>query len=205
MPKASSGFGGGWAGRSSLANDGISHVSLFALAPQPLLILLGSMLTDLVLTDVFAHHKEPEGWTWADEGEDLGFRVTPPPPDAKGDPCLVLSVSGTVSDDRISHAAIGRDIAIWRLDVMEAHNDCLKTREQLSGFRAAVGPPLAQIKARRGQPRHPHIFPALPAAMAVELGRVRSPKADQPWEIYDQNNAMGGFVRALAVPQKEIV
>ena len=157
--------------REKIENDGISHVSLFALAPQPLLILLGSMLTDLVLTDVFAHHKEPEGWTWADEGEDLGFRVTPPPPDAKGDPCLVLSVSGTVSDDRISHAAIGRDIAIWRLDVMEAHNDCLKTREQLSAFRAAVRLLLDQIKARHGQTTQLHIFPALPAAMAVELGR----------------------------------
>jgi hypothetical protein len=39
--------------------------------------------------------------------------------------------------------------------------------------------------------------------MAVELGRVRMPKADSPWHVYDQVNARGGFIHALSIPNGE--
>jgi len=48
-----------------------------------------------------------------------------------------------------------------------------------------------------------HVFPAMPVSLAVELGRVRMPKADMPWLVYDQVNARGGFVRALTIPDGE--
>jgi len=37
----------------------------------------------------------------------------------------------------------------------------------------------------------------------VEFGRVRMPKADMPWLIYDQVNARGGFIPALSIPEGE--
>ena len=39
----------------------------------------------------------------------------------------------------------------------------------------------------------------MPVACAVELGRVRMPKADMPWIVFDQNNKMGRFIKALKV------
>jgi len=41
----------------------------------------------------------------------------------------------------------------------------------------------------------------MPVSLAVELGRVRLPKADMPWLLYDQVNARGGFIRALTIPE----
>jgi len=61
-------------------------------------------------------------------------------------------------------------------------------------------PLLDRIKARHGQNTALHIFPAASVAVAVELGRVRMPKADMPWRIYDQVNSRGGFVPALSIP-----
>lgn len=39
----------------------------------------------------------------------------------------------------------------------------------------------------------------MPVATAIELGRVRMPKADMPWRIYDQVNDSGGFIPALEI------
>jgi hypothetical protein len=55
-----------------------------------------------------------------------------------------------------------------------------------------------QIRAAHGRAAV-HVFPAMPAAMAVELGRARVPKVDATWQVYDQVKARGGFVPALTI------
>jgi hypothetical protein len=37
----------------------------------------------------------------------------------------------------------------------------------------------------------------MPAALAVDLGRISMPKADLPLHIYAENRASGGFVHTL--------
>ena len=54
-----------------------------------------------------------------------------------------------------------------------------------------------RIKLRHGQKAVVHVFPAMPAALAVDLGRIIMPKADLPLHIYDENMARGGVVSAL--------
>ena len=44
-----------------------------------------------------------------------------------------------------------------------------------------------------------HVFPRVPVAVAVELGRILMPKADRPLRVYDQNVATGGFFHALSI------
>jgi hypothetical protein len=39
----------------------------------------------------------------------------------------------------------------------------------------------------------------MPAALAVEFGRIRMPKADLPLLIYDENRETGGFKPALTI------
>jgi hypothetical protein len=84
--------------------------------------------------------------------------------------------------------------------IPEPNNDFTKSREQLSELRTIVRKLLDRIKARHGQNTPLHIFPAASVSVAVELGRIRMPKADTPWRIYDQINARGGFVHALDIP-----
>jgi hypothetical protein len=85
--------------------------------------------------------------------------------------------------------------------ITNPHNDFLKSREQLAALRILLRPLLDKIKARHGQNTVLHIFPAMPVSTAVELGRIRMPKADMPWTVYDQINDRGGFVAALNIPE----
>lgn len=184
--------------RERLAAGEIKHLSIFALAPQPLLILLGSLLTDIPRADVFQLHREPAGWLWPRRARPLTFRVKEPS-DTKGLPALVLSLSATVTDDRIT-SVLGARPSIWTVTVDTPHNDITKSPAHLRAFRSCIRPLLDRIKACHGQTRPLHIFLAASVSFAVELGRVRMPKADTPWIIYDQVNHRGGFVRALTLP-----
>lgn len=185
--------------RPRLVDGSVPHLSVFALAPQPLLMLLGSLLTDIPYAEVFQLHREPRTWAWTPTGSDLGLIVSPPAPGNQSPPALVLSLSGTISHDRV-HRAMG-DAATWEVTIPTPHNDFLQTREQLRAFRQAMRQLFDRIKSVHGQQTTLNIFPAMPVSTAVELGRIRMPKADMPWRIFDQNNRSGGFVSALDIPQ----
>lgn len=134
---------------------------------------------------------------WATQSERICFRVEEPT-DRAGAPALVLALSATVTPDRIT-SVLGQSASIWRLTTPTPHNDLITSRDQLSELRRVLRTLLDRIKAVHGQTTPVHIFPAVPASVAVELGRVRMPKADSPWTLYDQINARGGFVQALEI------
>ena len=185
--------------RERIATGDIDHLSVFALAPQPLLILLGTMLGDIIPSDVYQLHREPAGWAWPQTTmETPTFEIGRP--DRKvGPPALVLALSGTVATDRII-AVAGESASLWTISVPMPHNDVIKTREQLRQFRSVARLVFDEIKAVHGQKSLLHVFPVAAVSVAVEFGRVRMPKADMPWRIYDQVSGRKGFVAAVDVP-----
>jgi hypothetical protein len=187
--------------RERVSDGEITHLSVFAIAPQPLLILLGTLPGDIVPASVYQRHREPPTWAWPTSPSMTEFLVQVPPSTA-GPAALVLSISATITPDRI-RAVVGDDTCIWSVSIAKPHNDVLKSAQQLSQFRAVMRPLLDRIKAAHGQAVPLHIFPAAPISVPIKLGRIRMPKADMSWEIYDQINALGGFVRALSLTQKD--
>ena len=181
--------------------DGHSYPSLLTLLSTSLLILLGTLLGDIVPSDVYQRHRDPPTWEWPQEGPTATLELRRPA-SLGGPPALVFELSATVSAERI-HRVLGTDASIWSIRVPLPHNDFTKSRRQVSEFRALLRTVLDQIKAAHGQRTVLHVFPAMSVSLAVELGRVRMPKADVPWQIYDQVNALGGFVPALALPYGE--
>jgi SMODS-associated and fused to various effectors sensor domain len=184
--------------RERLANGEVSHLSVFALAPQPLLVVLGSLLTDLPKADVFQLHREPSGWNWPAVRKTPAFEISEPR-ECHGPAALVLSLSASITHDRIT-SVLGDDASIWTVTIPRPNNDFTKSRGQLAAFRMEMRPLFDRIKARHGQTARLHIFPAASASIAVELGRIRMPKADMPWTIYDQVNHRGGFISAVSIP-----
>ncbi|MCA9604359.1 MAG: SAVED domain-containing protein [Myxococcales bacterium] len=174
----------------------IHHVSLFARAPQPLLTALGVLLTDIVPADVFPLRREPPSFGFDDDADPLLLEVEEPP-NKSGPPALVLGFSATIDSSRITDV-MGPDVAIWRLSATGPHNDIVRARHHLATFRSALRPLMDRIKAAHGQGELLHVFPALPIPLAVELGRVRMPKADMELRLYDQISGKG-FVPALDV------
>jgi len=178
------------------------HLSLFALAPIPLMTLLGSLLTDKVPAQTYQLHREPfQGWAWLDGPANFVFQINRP---AKPEhqPALVISLSDRIASSRIT-AVLGEAVSIWELTIESPQNDFLKSKEQLSQFRKTVRQLIVDIGESHGKDTPLAIFPAMPVACAIDLGRVRMPKADSPWIIYDQNNEQNGFIRALEIGGNE--
>lgn len=172
------------------------HFSVFGFAPQPLLILLGSVFTDKVPVDVYQLHREPPNWQWQPHPNHFAFHIKPPPRNS-GEPVLIISLSASVAHRRIMKLT-GEHVSIWELTVSEPHNDFLKSEAQLVMFREAARKVIAGIASAHGHATL-KIFPAMPISCAVELGRVRMPKSDMPWEIFDHNNKRKGFIRTITI------
>ena len=180
-----------------LIEGGTRHFSVFGLAGMPLLVLLGSLFTDKREVDVYQLHRNPKGWRWRDEGAEKEPFILRRPRQMHGKPVLVISLSAKISHDRI-RAVLGGKIAVWELTIRRPFNDFLRARSQLAEYRAAVARTMVAINAaHRRQPIH--IFPAMPVACAIELGRARMPKGDVPWIIYDHHPKHQQFNPTLTI------
>lgn len=175
----------------------IPHLSVFGLAPQPLLIRLGALITDKIPAVAYQLHREPPTWGWQPHPEDFEFMLNEPE-DKGGVPVLIFSLSAKIARERVE-ADLGSNISVWELTVPDYHNDFLRSEAQLSMFRKSVRQILAQIKEAHPEAEELPIFPAMPVSCAIELGRVRMPKADIPWILYDQNNKRGGFIESIRI------
>jgi hypothetical protein len=175
----------------------IRHLSVFALAPQPLLIELGRLLGDITPASVQQKHREPTGWRWAEDTDPIRF-VVEEPPAIEGPAALILAVSATIDPDRV-RKVLGADATIWSIRAASPHNDILRRSDDLVAFRRLMRTMYDQIKARQPSLAAIHVFPAVPVSAAVEIGRTWMPKADLPLEVYDENRSEGGFKWALRI------
>ncbi len=182
--------------RGRIERQDIRHLSVFPLAPQPLLMELGRLLGDIVPASIHQRHREPATWGWQDNQPALVLNVGEPK--RRGGPvALKLAVSADLDDDRI-RSVLGDDAAIWSIAATGAHNDILRRAEDQVAYRRLLRGLFNRIKAVHGQSSPVHVFPALPASLAVETGRVWMPKADAPLRLYDQNGA-SGFAHAFDI------
>ncbi len=199
--------------RPVLSGDG-PHVSVFGLAPQPLLVLLGSLICDIHKADVYQVrdldrddldvyqlHREPkQTWSWDDDDVDAPFEVVMEPPTAShAQVAVVFGISAPVHHDRV-HRVLGLDVSIWTVRLVAPGNDTLRCRRHLRQFREACRELFRRVNVEHPHLDALHVFPAMPVSACIELGRVHQPKADPPLEIYDEQRGLGGFVKAICVP-----
>lgn len=169
----------------------IRHLSVFGLAPIPLLIEFGRLLSDISAVSVFQLHREPQGqgWKWAEDEPPLNLQLN------RGKPgpttvALKLSLSAKIDDSRVTQV-IGEDISIWEVTCPNPHNDVMRREDDLSSYRRLIRQAFEDIKEVHGLAANLAIFPAIPVSCAIELGRVWQPKAHLPFDIFDQSGPNG--------------
>lgn len=114
----------------------VQHFSVFALAPIPLLIFLGSLLSDISETEIYQRHREPASWKWQEDAEPSEFFIKPPI-NTHGVPVLKLSLSASITDERIIEV-IGSGCSIWEITLTNPGNDFLRSKELLKDFRCIM-------------------------------------------------------------------
>lgn len=179
-----------------LTTNATKSISLFGLAPIPLLIKLGTLFSDINDVSVFQKHREPNTWKWQTQTA-VKFNVIEPS-SFDSTPVLKISLSGNITDERID-PIFSKNPSIWTLTIDNPNNDFMKSEQSLSEFRRICRSLFDTIKLKHGHDSVLHIFPAMPVSAAIEFGRIRMPKADVKMIIYDQNRERNGFIKAIEI------
>ena len=181
----------------------IAHISVFALGPIPLLVYLGTQLSNKIPVDLYQRHRDKENWTWKKNGRAVQYRFvrirrgTDPNKVA-----LVASLSGRVPLQAVS-STVGSGYSIYELSLDRPTPTFLKTRRDLEEFRIAYQSALAEIVRTHGTLKTISFFPAVPAPVAVLCGRELLPKVHPAIRIYDFDKSKGGFEYQLTVNDHE--
>lgn len=179
------------------------HISLFAFAPIPLLIQLGTLLAK-INTSVYHPRFRNERWQWKEETpKGFFFDIQEPPTPTElslEKPALSISISGGIVDERVREI-LGIDCAIWKISVPKDFltPTSIQSIAQVEDFKRIFRQVLSDIQVKCGLKTELHIFPAIPVPIAVELGRCRLEKCDMPWTIYDQNPETNAFIKTITI------
>jgi hypothetical protein len=184
-----------------LDNRELQHVSLFAMGPIPLLVHLGRELSDKVELDLFQRHRDTEDWSWKPIGKPVEYVLnTVRQGDDRESVALCMSLSGSIHTGCLP-ASIDRRFTVYDLTLQDVAPTplFLNTRADLTNFRVAYQRALRTIGSNHPGIRELHVFPAVPAPIAVLCGREVLPKIDPKLLVYDADKGNGGFAFALTV------
>ena len=182
------------------------HLSVLALAPIPLLVVLGHSLSNKVQTDFFQCHRDRrERWTWHEEKS--AARYTARRKRAGSEPsrvAVMLSLSGTVALETLP-VVIDESFTVYEitLDGATPHPGFLQQREDLDAFRQVYRQFLAEVTRDNPRVDDLHVFPAIPAPVAVVCGFDLLPKAHPALVVYDNDKQHGGFIQRLKVNEHD--
>lgn len=177
----------------------IHSLSIFAIAPIPLLIHAGRCIGDIQRVDLYQRHRDTQDWKWKEEGAEAFYEIVKPDSIVEADQpvALVFSISGQVSHELVSHAVSGKP-AIYEIRAQPIGRDFLQTRKRLELFSYKVRDILIALQDAHYQRKPIHVFAALPAPMAIEFGRnIKS--LNTPFIIYEYENSKCAYVPALRI------
>ena len=180
------------------------HVSVFALAAIPLLAYVGSRLSDKIHVDLYQRHRNPETWSWRNGTGNTAF-TTRTVRHGTGSVALAINVSGTIPTDSIT--AVADDCTLYELGVkgQPATPLVLNTGGDLNRFVSAYVSALEFIRAAHPGVELLHVFPAVPAPIAITLGRHILPKVGPKLLIYDHDKRSGGFSPTVTIEMANLL
>lgn len=113
---------------------------------------------------------------------------------------LVLSLSGQIQRESLPDE-IDAGFSVYELTLAEAQPsvDFLRTRQDLDEFRVTYRALLSRIAGDHPDAKELHVFPAVPAPVAVVCGHDLLPKVHPTLLVYDHDKRHGGFVLGLSV------
>lgn len=187
---------------NTTANPGCTvRVSVFALAPIPLLIYLGTQLSDKMDVDLYQRHRDTETWAWKGGRSNVEYFTQCLQTGSPQRPVsLLVNLSGKNNVDSLP-TDLARNGTIYELTwETEVYSPLfLNTKEDLLNFTREYNETLATIRQAHPALDVLHLFPAVPSPIAITLGRSRLPKVDATFKVYDYDKRSNGFISTLEV------
>jgi 5-methylcytosine-specific restriction endonuclease McrA len=168
----------------------IETLSIFALAPIPSLVYLGSKLDDKTETRVFARKRSDEvtAWAWNQYTTAVPTFKTVITASASDQATVIVELSAPVKENRLpANLKILPRFTLSPSDE-SPRPDLLSTREGLESFGLAWRNALARIESELPDVKTLHLIGAIPAAAAVTIGRHRMRSAQPAIIVYQFTN-----------------
>lgn len=162
--------------RTRFEKRNIKNLSVFALAPVPLLIYFGYLLGDIDHVDLYQHHRGSQNWIWKDEAKEEADRelyqafYPEVAVDSRRKIALLLSVSNLVKRSEVE-ATLGEEPLVYEIRAEEPGLDFLKSRKRLEMFGQEARKLLEHLRVTYDHTCEVHLFAAVPAPAAIEFGR----------------------------------
>jgi len=176
-----------------------SHISIFALGPIPLLMKLGHAVGNTISADLYQRHRDTENWEWKPENDEpFDYNVREALEKDSKDIALVLSLSGKIHEDEVYKVFQNRP-HLYEISIESPTPSFLSQKSRLEKFREKYRSLLSMIRDKHGGDVKIHLFPAIPAPVAVLCGRELLPKSDPTLVVYDHEKDKDGFIPILTI------
>jgi 5-methylcytosine-specific restriction endonuclease McrA len=174
--------------RQAIGSRDVEHISVFAIAPIPLLVYLGWCLDDKTPTRLFQKHRDQfVGWSWADQDKPIEFEVS-------------ATTSGRGVEDVVFLCAVTSEVNVSLLPAEIAHAPRLEispvgaspdpnllTHEQsLVNFATQWRSALATAESLYPNAIRWHLIASTPVTAAIEAGRALMKDAHPPVTVYER-------------------
>lgn len=188
---------------TDVASERVDHVSVFALAPVPLLAYLGHKLGDKWPLDVFRPSREQTDrrWCWGSPPDHVpAFTIDLPSSDPDtSDMVVAIDVSGPVRTERLPEGIAGLPVARVHPAGRSTGHDLLDSPAAVDAFAASWRNLMSSIENDHSHVARLHVAAAVPAPAAVAIGRFHRPHIDPTLVLYELDDTTH-YTPALEIP-----
>jgi len=164
--------------------------AVFSIAPIPLIIQLGFLLSDSVLVRYYKYHIDTQSWQWPDvdpQNVDLDIQVSGLPEKTIQKTCDVLiriSLSAKVGRYETDEVVPGLPVQV-DIFVEEPSLLWIKSPRQLDRIGSVFRRVLTEIRTKVPYCQQIHLFCAAPAPGALIIGQQINPRMNPPMQVYE--------------------
>lgn len=175
----------------SVATGEVEHLSIFAIAPIPLLVHLGSRLDDKTDTRLYQKHRDgDQGWRWDGSAPVYDFTTsgnigsTP-----VKEVVLAASLTAEVQKTNLPEHLQGMPYFEIRPEADRFGPGLFSHPDTLRNFADRWRSLLAEVEAARPGATRWHLVAAAPLTPAIEMGRAFMREAQPPIDVYERQNS----------------
>jgi len=169
----------------------VEHISVFAIAPVPLLVYLGWHLDDKTPTRLFQKHRDQFiGWSWREQSDPADFEIVASQQDESAeDVILICALTSEVNQAALPSEVSGLPTIEVRPIDSQAGPILISNERSLTNFAKQWREALALAEAHFPNARRWHLIASAPVTAAIEAGRAVVRDIHPPVTIYERMNA----------------
>lgn len=177
------------------------HISLFAVAPQPLLFRLGTLINRNYSVNVRQSQGTINNWKWRCDKQTAKIDTQIiDANDKNAEPIITFELTAKLSIDELREE-FGEG-TIYRITTSSCSSEIIKSVSDLGAVISEYRNALNTIRENYGQNVKIKVIPIAPVSVSIEAGR-QTMKGDPEMTIYDRNYITKKWAPAITLNGKE--